>query len=56
MKATQEQYDNIAIHIKNKWYEMDNHFMEDAYYEARIILTMLDFDHKHLNEHLCERD
>lgn len=51
-KATQEEYDNLATHIKIKWYENDSHFMEDCYYEARIILTMLGFDHKHLNEHL----
>lgn len=54
MKATQAQYDNIMAHIRMKWFEDDSHFTADAYYEARIILTMLELEHGHLNEHMVD--
>lgn len=46
--ASQKQYDNLAIHF-HMVFDRD---IEDAYYDARIILTMLGFRHDHLDEHL----
>ena len=57
MKATQEQYDSLAVHLQHKiFYDDWDISIEDAYYEARLILAVLGYDYRDLNEHLVDKE
>ena len=51
-QATQQQYDDLAIHCHNMYSECFD--LAEAYHHARLILEILHLEHKDLNEHMVK--
>ena len=47
----QAMYDNASIHLQNMYVILS---VEDAYYHARLLLSVFDIEHKDLIETRCE--